>query len=133
MLGGTVLSVKSYPTEEISIKLNGRPVVLSLRNVNIFTPASQGVCGTNENVLRTVRDICEGMSLILYDIGIWNVKTTAFHYASVYLEKDTDDRRDKDLLVAGSVAGDVFISAGPTVMGSAVLPKRRKHNAMSLT
>jgi hypothetical protein len=135
MLTGTVLFVKNHPTDEISVKLNGRPVVISLRNVNLFTPESvqsQLVeSGTNSSQLRTVRDICEGMSLVLYDIGIWNTHTTAFHHASVYLDKDVDHLKGNNAFGSESSQGVTRIDA-PIIMGSAVLPKRRKHSAMSL-
>jgi hypothetical protein len=133
VLSGTILQVKSHPTEEVSILLKGRPVVLTLRNVNFLTPEllqTQPVnLETKACQIRTIRDLCEGMSLVLYDIGVWNVNTTAFHHTSVYLEKCVGNLQYNSPLLAGSPR-DVSDHDAPAIMGSAVLPKRRKYSAM---
>lgn len=128
---GTVLLVKMYPNEGVSVKLDGLPVVVTLRNVQISTPTlshtqAPGDCTRG---LRNVRDICEGMSLIFHDMGVWNVNTTAFHNASVSLYNDSDRSGGKCQSTMPPACN--VSSSGPAFKSSAVLPKRRKHSAMS--
>lgn len=131
---GTVLLSKGYPTDEVSVKLDGKPVIITLRNLQIFVPGSvdKQLESSRNSVdrLRTVRDICEGMSLVLHDVGTWNVNTTAFHGAKVCLDGDTIHHGGKGCDVAETPSYNVHCT-GPVIMSSAVLPKRRKHVAMS--
>jgi hypothetical protein len=104
--------------------LDNVPVVISLRDIKIFGPVVSG--GDNKSYLRCVYDIRVGTKLVLHDTGSWNVNTTALHFATVSLDKDSiggTDRSDSDTM-------------NPTLKEyveecSAVLPPRRKHRAMS--
>ena len=128
----TVLALKFYPTEEISVKLNGRPIVITLRNVKIRVsdlPYEQiERPGSYTTRLQTMRDIHEGMPLALHDIGVWNVNTTAFHGGTVCLDAGRVSSSDKN----HSIEDTKVCLTGPTVLSSAVLPKRRKYSPMSL-
>jgi hypothetical protein len=126
VITGTVLGMKMHPTDEISVKLHGRPVVISLRNVKISTPGEAQPVHRHGNYtnIRNMRDICEGMSLVLDEIGVWNVNTTAFHGGNMRLAVDVGSDTNRSEVVEVN-RGE---ATGPS---SSVLPQRRKHAAMS--
>jgi hypothetical protein len=115
MYTATVLAIKQYPVHEIGILLHGTPVVVSLRDVKMAPvdgvktwPSVEMFSG------RGVGNIEEGCVLKVYDIGTWNVNTSALHGARVTLS---------DVCPAVSV---VPTSGLPT----SVLPTRRKWTSM---
>ena len=122
----TVLCMKQYPCDEWAVKLDERPVVISLRDVKIYVPPVSNE-GGYESSLRSVTDIRVGMKLILHEMGVWNVNTTALHSAKVSLERKS--------AIGLDLGEEPEITKSPVrhepVKCTAVLPQRRKHSAMS--
>lgn len=128
MMTATVLCMKQYPCDEWAVKLDGRPVVIGLRHVEIYVPPVSNE-GGYESCLRSVTDIRVGMKLILHEMGVWNVNTTTLHSTKVSLAMKST--------IGADIRGEEpeTTAARPVrredVECTTVLPKRRKHSAMS--
>lgn len=126
MMTATVLCMKQYPCDEWAVKLDQRPVVIGLRDVKIYVhPVSHE--GGYESCLRSVTDIRVGMKLILHEMGVWNVNTSALHSAKVSLERKSTIGTD----LGGEPGTNASLVRHEDVKCTAVLPQRRKHSAMS--
>jgi hypothetical protein len=90
----TVLSVKQYPSEEFGVLLHGTGAVVSLRDVKIFIPdpprGFQGPASKLFGGSHDTRNIVEGVELVLNELGVWNVNTTAFHHSRVTISANGD-------------------------------------------
>jgi hypothetical protein len=92
-LSATVLLVKRYPCEEFGILLHSTGAVVTIRDVKIFVPESHLSQGPASGLLcgsRDTREIEEGTQLVLNDVGVWNVNTTALHHARVTIGDKKD-------------------------------------------
>jgi hypothetical protein len=127
---GTVLFVKYHPTEDFVVSLHGSPAVVTLRDVKMYKPFASVVPPTHDaqplfsdtvfNDQLTIHDIREGSELILVDVGVWNVRTSAIHGGQVILSGGSGYKTTG----CGGVSSKGFIST------TATLPQRRKRTSM---
>jgi hypothetical protein len=121
----TVLCTKRYPREEFGVILHGTGVVITLRDVQMFMPVQQQSQGPASGLSGSynTRDIKEGTELVLHDVGVWNVTTTALHRARVTIV-DKEDRRSGLADNRNSTNPD----EGNEAAGTKSLPVRRKQH-----
>jgi hypothetical protein len=93
-LYATVLSVKRYPSEEFGVMIHSTGAVVTIKDVKIFVTnslsASNGPASGLLSGSQDTRDIQEGTQLVLNDVGVWNVNTTALHHARVTIGDRVD-------------------------------------------
>jgi hypothetical protein len=93
-LHATVLSVKRYPSEEFGVMIHSTGAVITIKDVKIFVTnslgASHGPASGLMSGSQDTRDIQEGTQLVLNDVGVWNVNTTALHHARVTIGDRVD-------------------------------------------
>jgi hypothetical protein len=149
---GTVLLAKRYPQDEFAVKLHGSAAVVSLRDVCLLTPemaqrfheASKEVSSDAvapvapvfrcSGGLVNVSRIEEGATLVLHDVGVWNVNTTALHGAKVTLNDDDGGTTTDSESSRNNNNNNIYKNSttpNSNDSRSSVLPQRRKHNAMS--
>lgn len=94
LVHATVLSVKRYPNEEFGVMIHSTGAVVTIRDVKIFVAdaldSSHGPAGGAMRGSQDTRDIQEGTQLMLNDVGVWNVNTTALHHARVTIGDRVD-------------------------------------------